>query len=216
MQCKAYSRRNQGPCRQHAMRGKDVCRMHGGKSWMGPGSATFRHGRRSKFLPSRLAAAYQDAMSDPKLMELRQEIALVDARIQDLLSRVDTGEAGEVWHKAQAAMMRFEREKAKQNLDGMQLALNRLQTLITRGASDYATWHEIGEQIEQRRKLCDSEARRLHLAHDTLTADRAMVLLAVIVDTVRRHVQDRAVLGAIAADLQALGMGGVADGGDQA
>ncbi len=219
MQCKAYSRRNQGPCRQHAMRGKDVCRMHGGKSRIGPGSATFRHGRRSKFLPSRLAAAYQDAMSDPKLMELRRDIAMVDARIIDLLQRVDTGEANEVWHKAQAAMARFEREQAKGHVDGMQLALNRVWTLIRHGAEDYAAWREIGALIEQRRKLCDSEQRRLTLAHEMISADRAMVLVAVVVETVRRHVQDRTILGAIAADLQALGMATLpapADGGSLA
>jgi hypothetical protein len=173
---------------------------------MGPASGTYKDGRHSKFLPARLAAAYQDMMDDPKLMELRAETALTDARINDLLSRVDTGEAGKVWHRAQAALARFEREKDRQNLNGMTRALARLKTLITCGASDYATWHEIGEQIEQRRKLCDSEARRLHLAHETITADRAMVLVTVIVETVRRHVQDRAILGAIAVDLQALGM----------
>jgi hypothetical protein len=212
MQCRAKSKRSQAQCRRHATPGRGVCRIHGGKSRIGIGSGTLTHGRRSKFLPSRLAAAYQDAMDDPKLIELREEIALVDSRINDLLSRVETGEAGVVWHRAQAALSKFEREKDKQNLDGMQLALDRLHGLITRGTSDYATWREIGEQIEQRRKLCEAEARRLHLAHDTLTADRAMVLVTVMVETVRRHVQDRAILGAIAQDLQALGMGSVSVG----
>jgi hypothetical protein len=215
MRCGA-KRRAGGTCGQWPIKGRTRCRLHGGKTLMGPASGTYKHGRHSKFLPARLAAAYQDAMDDPKLIELRQEIALVDARINDLLSRVETGEAGQVWRMAQAALARFEREKDRQNLDGMQHALERLHALITRGASDAATWRGIGEQIEQRRKLCEAETRRLALAHDTITADRAMVLLSVIVDTVTRHVHDRAILGAIAADLQALGMGSVSGGGDDA
>jgi hypothetical protein len=204
MQCKAYSRRRQQQCRNAAIRGVEVCRMHGGKTPRGAGSVHFKHGKYSRCLPTRLAAHYEEATHDPELLELRREIALTDARIIDVLRRVDTGESGAIWRQAQAAMARFRREQARGNLDAMPRALAQVQRLITEGAGDYAAWREVGALLEQRRKLCDSETRRLAASHDILTSEQAMTLLSQVVAAIQRHVQDKAVLSAIAQDMQAL------------
>src|SRR4051812_32142589 len=79
------------------------CRMHGGATPRGPALPQFKHGRYSRSLPTRLAAQYEAAQSDPVLMELRDEIALNDARLADLLGRVDTGESGSLWGAAAKA-----------------------------------------------------------------------------------------------------------------
>jgi hypothetical protein len=92
MHCKAWSRRNQQQCRNHAMRGQEVCRMHGGKTPRGPASVHYKDGRHSRFLPARMFADYTAAGLDPELMSLRRDLALLDARIIDVLKRVDQGE----------------------------------------------------------------------------------------------------------------------------
>jgi hypothetical protein len=204
MQCKAYSRRNQQQCRNAALRGVAVCRMHGGKTPRGAGSVHFKDGRYSACLPVRLAAHYDEATHDPELLELRRDIALTDARMIDLLQRVDTGESGQLWRQAQAAMARFRRERAKGNIEAMQWALARIEQLITEGVEDYAAWQEVMDLIEQRRKLVESEQRRLTMAHASLTSEQAMTLLAQVVAAIQRHVPDKAVLSAIAQDIQAL------------
>src|SRR3712207_8368067 len=63
-QCTKRSKRSGNRCRKDAMIGKEACHMHGGKTPMGPGSPHFRHGRRSKFLPSRLAARSEEHTSE--------------------------------------------------------------------------------------------------------------------------------------------------------
>jgi hypothetical protein len=205
MQCKAQSRRSGQQCRNPAMRGLAVCCMHGGKTPRGPASVHYKSGRFSRFLPTRLFAAYQAAAHDPELRSLRHSIAVVDARIIDILQRVDTGEAGSIWRDAQAAMAKFHLEQAKQNIDGMQLAIAQVDRLITKGAADDAAWGEIEELIEQRRRLCESEQRRLTLASEVLTAESAMLLLGQVVAVMKTPVPDRRVLTEIALDLQALG-----------
>jgi hypothetical protein len=205
MQCQAWSRRNQAQCRNYALKGLEVCRMHGGKTPRGPASVHYKTGRHSRFLPSRLFAAYGAALRDPELMSLRQEIALVDARIIDVLKRVDTGEAGVIWREAEAAMDRFERAKAKGHVEVMGLALAEVQRLITQGGADYAAWDEIGGMIEQRRKLVESEQRRLTLAAEMLSREQALVLMGQVVEIITRHVPERQVLQAIALEVQALG-----------
>jgi hypothetical protein len=97
MQCKAQSKLSGERCKRWVTPGRDVCRFHGGKVPRGPALPQFRHGRYSRFLPSRLAATYQTAAKDPELLSLRRELALVDARLDDLLQRVDTGESGALW-----------------------------------------------------------------------------------------------------------------------
>jgi hypothetical protein len=205
MQCKAWSRRNQQQCRNPAMRGQEVCRMHGGKTPRGPASTHYKDGRHSRFLPARMFAAYHAAGLDPELMSLRRDLALLDARIIDVLKRVDSGEAGVIWQAAQAAMARFDREWVKKDGDGMEAALAEMRRLLTQGASDWATWREVGKLIEQRCKLVESEQHRLTLAGEMIHREQAMALLGQVVAILRRHVPDRQVLHAIALDIQAVG-----------
>jgi hypothetical protein len=205
MQCKAFSRRNQQQCRNHAMKGLQVCRMHGGKTPRGPASANYKDGRYSRFLPARMFAAYRTAEHDPKLMELRQDIALLDARMIDVLKRVDTGEAGSIWVALQAAWARLGWAQVRGNVETYKLAYDDVGRLVTKGVGDTAAWREIGELIDQRRKLVETEQRRLALAHEMLSRDQAMALVGQVVDIFRRYVSDRDVLNAIALDVQALG-----------
>ena len=54
------------------MKGLAVCRMHGGKTPRGPASVHYKDGRWSRFLPSRMLAAYREAGLDPELLSLRE------------------------------------------------------------------------------------------------------------------------------------------------
>jgi hypothetical protein len=149
-------------------------------------------------------AQYRAAVQDPTLMELRRDIALVDARIIDLLQRVDTGESSAVWQEAKATLRRFHRAQARQDPEKMREHLHVLQELIERGANDYAAWAEIGAEVERRRKLVESEQKRLVLASEMLSAEQAMHLLTVVVDVIKRHIPDAKTLRAIAGDVERL------------
>jgi len=58
--------------------------------------------------------------------------------------------------------------------------------------------------MEQRRRLVESEGNRLVKMGQVLTYERAMILLAFVQDSIRRHVTDRAVLTLIAQDLRGI------------
>jgi hypothetical protein len=90
MKCNGKNRQGE-PCGNEAINGASKCRFHGGASLIGVASPTFKHGRYSKHLPTRLAARYAEALSDPQLLELRDEIALVGTRQTELLEQLDSG-----------------------------------------------------------------------------------------------------------------------------
>ena len=62
------------------------CRLHGGLTPRGVASANFRHGRYSKAVPA-LAVRYEAAVNDPDYLALSHEMALLDARIQELVEQ---------------------------------------------------------------------------------------------------------------------------------
>ena len=209
-QCKAKSKRSGVQCKNHAMIGKEVCRIHGGKSLSGLAAPAFKHGRQSKYLPARLMERYTEALDDPDLLALRDELALLDARLADVLGRVDTGEAGRHWIGLAEAWRTVER--SVNEVDRLQ-AMADLGDLIEQGVADYAAWDEVLRLIEQRRRLAESERKRLVEMQQMITVDRVMTLVAVLVDVVRRHVTDRQALSKISEDLR-LYLNAPAGGGD--
>ena len=130
--------------------------MHGGKTPVGPASPNWIDGRYSRVLPLGLVEAYRRSQDDPARLELGAEIALVDARIGELLRGIDQGTE-----------------------------------------EDDATWRVIAELIDRRRKLVESERRRLVQAEQMISAEQALALLALLVEAVHEHVHDRHALRAI-------------------
>jgi hypothetical protein len=204
MRCRAKAKHRQAQCRLPVVPGMTVCRFHGGRTPRGPALPQFKTGKYSKFLPARLAALYQTAEKDPELLSLRRELALVDARINELLTRVDTGESSARWASMREAWGDFRRHQADGDIPKMHTALARLDAIMERTAEDHLAWREIGEQIEQRRKLAMSETQRLIALRQVITAEQALALMGVLVEIITRHVNDQPTLAQIVADIQAL------------
>jgi len=190
MRCAAKSKQSGEQCKRHATPGRNVCVIHGGKSLAGPLSATYIHGRYSKYLPHGLAAKYEEAITDPDLLNLSGEIALVDARAMELLSAVNSGDAPALWGKLQKAS--GELTAAQQTGDAFKLAiaLNDMLDLIHRGSAEAARWQEIYNLFERRRKLVDSERRRREAMQNSVNAEGMMLLIAAIADLVNQNVTD--------------------------
>ncbi len=193
--------RSGGTCKNRAMP-NGRCRMHGGKSLGGIASPTYKHGRYSKYLPERLRERYVESLSDPDLIALREEISLTDARIEDLIKRVDSGESGEAWALARKALGELlEAETKGESLHG---PIAMLGEIIQRGLDDYGAWRELGGMIEMRRRLVESERKRLVDMQMMISAERAMLLISSIADIIRRNVTDVETKRAIQVELTAI------------
>jgi hypothetical protein len=204
MRCGVRNKRIGGRefCGSWPVKGRTRCRMHGGKTLVGTASPNYRSGRYSTYVPTGLRARYEQAHTDPDLLSLRSELALVDARLGDLLSRVTTGESGQLWMDLRKAHRAFTRARLAQDVHQMSVALAKQELIIESATQDHAAWAEIAELIEQRRKLAESESKRLVALQYVLTHEQALLFMHRLVDIITQHVPDKKALSAIIVDLQ--------------
>lgn len=178
--------------------------MHGGKSLSGVASPRYINGRYSKYVPARLAERYHAAVADPELLAQRHEIALLDGRLADLLVRVDSGEARTLWEQARKATDKMLRAFEANDLGGLHVGILELDRTIGSGLADHDAWFEIHAILEQRRKLVESERKRLIEMQQMVSAEKAMTLATALLSAVKENVTDRAALTAIQATFNRL------------
>lgn len=174
------------------MTGKTKCYHHGGKSLAGKDSGTYKTGRYSKYLPDRLAERYEEALQEQDLISMHNEIALVDSQLTTHLDELQQrGANGETWAEARSLLA-----------DGDLVRLERL--LAEGGNPDAVIWNTVNGLIEQRRRLADTERRRLEGEEHSVNLEKIMLLFAAILDIIRRRVSDVDAQRAVAQDLRAL------------
>lgn len=199
-QCKAKSKRSGEQCKNSAMKGRGTCRFHGGKTPGGIALPQFKDGRYSKYIPARLTTRYEQGLADGRLLELGDEIALLDSRLTDLLSRVDDGESASLWGKLIALWRNYQKSEG---LDRVGFGLE-IDQLIEAARDDYLAWNEIHTILEQRRKLVESERKRLVEIQQTITAKEAMTLIAALLGIIKDNVTDRDALQRISTAVNGL------------
>jgi hypothetical protein len=217
MECGA-KRRNGDLCRAPSMpNGK--CRIHGGKSLASIAHPNLTSGRYSKNLPTRMIGTYQERLNDPDILALRDDLSLLDARLEDLLAKVDTGECGETWAALLSSVHEFDKAERAVNLTANESkraewkadreeAMRTIIVLCQAGMADYAAWNEVKATLEQRRRAVETETKRRVLMQQMMTAEQAGIMQSAILDVIRRNVTDRPTLAAIASDFARLANAG--------
>jgi hypothetical protein len=180
------------------------CYKHGGASLGGIASPTFKTGKYSKYMPERLLERYHEAVSDPQLLELDHEIALVDTRLADLLTRVDTGEAAKNWKEAREINDEIKEALLNENYGAVVIACSALDRLISPALNDYEAWNQLSALLDQRRKLVESQRKRMIEQQQFVTVEQALLLVTALVDSVKRNVADPKALQAISIDVARL------------
>lgn len=215
MQCTSQSKQSGYQCRKDAVVGYQVCHIHGGKTPRGLAHPSTTHGRYSKSLPARMLSKYDEAREDREFLALSEDIALIDARLEDVLGRVDTGECGENWKALGLAVKEFneferkatcavtEGKRDEYNADRNE-RMRMICFLVEAGISDFNAWQELKGWLETRRKTVETEQKRLVSMQQMMSADQAEMLKARILSIIRANVQDRHALTAISREFELL------------
>ena len=205
--CGAKTRRGT-PCKETKLFPNMRCYRHGGPTPGGVASPHYIDGRSrnsrkySPYLPQRLTERYEVSTHDENLLEMRDELALIDSRITDIMERVDTGEAGRTWENAMTRFEQFVHASRFGNKEAQASAMNALGVALRRGQSDYAAWGEIVDLVERRRRLVESERKRMVEMQLMLSVDEGLLLTDALLMAVKNEVSDLATLSAISREFE--------------
>lgn len=200
MQCNAKSKASGVQCRRNAVNGSTKCQVHGGVTPKGIASANFKTGKYSKYLPTGLIDAYNDVQTDENLLSVRGDVELLDVLIRSKLVNLDTGESAAHWDSLLKSIVKARRAYKSEDYGGLEEQLDEMEALADKRRLHYATEQEITAQLEQRRKLVDTENKIILSKENAITNEQAMLLVSALLASVKANVNDAAALNRIQAD----------------
>lgn len=141
--CGAQLRKKPGQyCGRRPARGRSRCKLHGGAKGSGH---PIQHGRRSKYIGHLLAEGYRDAIGSPRLLNLRETVAVQDAIVQRCLARLNESDTPDFRTRALALYNRHVNPSDGDDGDDAN-ALARLGELLEAGCTEDRALRDVAEQ----------------------------------------------------------------------
>ena len=169
------------------------CHLHGGKSLKGPASGTYQGKGFSKYFPNKkLGQIFARSFEDPELMRSRKDLAIVETRLVELIQSLNSAQSGTLWKRLRKKYRELRRSRP--NSAKFTKAINEIGELIECGSSNDVIWKEIGQQVELRRRLLDSETKRSLATDRVLTSEQVQMLTEAMSRVILTHVKDRQTL----------------------
>jgi hypothetical protein len=166
------------------MADRTVCYMHGGKTPRGYGLPQTTSGRYSKILPLRLQTRYSEAIANPRLLSLHDDVGVCEARLAELFARLDSHESGTYWETLRETLEAFDAARASNQGAAMEAHLTTLRTLITAGGDEFHAWAEIQALWETRAKLTQTETKTLLTMQQMVSTEQLMLMFGVITQAI--------------------------------
>lgn len=192
-----------GYCTKDPVEGRTRCFKHGGHTPVGALSPHFKHGRDSRYVPQRIAKRFEAAKGDPELLSVHSSAAIIQARVDELLERVYSGESGANWRELFKLWELFTKHKRAGNVPGMQEVLELIDRPIRLGFADHTAWEELGLQVDRHARLADQEQKRRDKIAASMSVEEAMAMLGTVLDVITRHTSEEQ-QQAIGAELEQL------------
>lgn len=188
---------NGDPCKRWAQHHNDYCatcnqkRGHSAIFKPGPANPNYRHGVYAKVVPTKLLKAYQDGLDDPDLLSGKDEVAVLRARLTQVIERTETGESDATWDRLAAAKYEFELNVSQPDPTAQakaQKALSDIMSLIDTGHSQRLAWADVERLTALLDKLKMSERKRLMEMKAFVTITEAIAMLQTMTWTLKEIV----------------------------
>jgi hypothetical protein len=134
-------------------------------------------------------------------MSLRDEIALLDVRSQEVLEGFETGETPSVWEWAVKSFANvLDAAKAK---DAKKLAdaLNDHDKALQAGFNRKVVWDDYTKVVNDKSRILQSEWSRLRDMKLLVTNEQVMTLIQSLVSVIHKNIEDQATLDNISKGL---------------
>jgi hypothetical protein len=173
--------------------------MHGGQSLRGIAHPGYKNGRFAKDLLVSLQEDYGQTLRDPKLLELKEEISLLSARVHQ---RLRQGESGRRWKDIRAGLDALDEALDEGDSTKLKAAQMNLRDTVNSGIRDWANWAEVADLVERIRRLKDSEHKHRIDTRMAITIEQLAAETAAFLDVIQKTVKDPETLRALSNGLR--------------
>jgi len=194
-------------CKNPVRPGWKVCRSHGAGYRDKPGGLNNKqivNGKYANHLPAKLLTAYEEFVEDPDIVSMRNEMALLDARIIELVDTIGTSTSEDAWFSVRRACGVLGKKDIYE--EDVEEAVGLLGNALVYNDNDDKVWKDLMNVIDNRRKLAETERRRIVDAQHTMTYEQANMIISYMMTSIRTHVEDPEILRAISEDMRRLDM----------
>lgn len=159
-------------------------------------------------LPEHLHDRYKSAVTDPHLMSLRRDIALVSSLIASCSRRMQTGEpSARSWKRLREQAIGVIGSKKQGDEQAATQKLSELLRMISKGCPEVELQDELLKLIDSRLKTIAAEANRLKTLQEFMDRESTLSIARQFAEAVKQHVHDPAELRAIATEFQRIRQG---------
>jgi hypothetical protein len=155
-------------------------------------------------LPSRVSARYEAALADPTLLSLRDDIALLQAMVADIMAKTQDGEAQVDVDRVLRAVEQIAADSISLDHAGIVTELGKLRQLIVRCRSERAAMRAARELIREKAKLIAQESRLLADREAYVSVEQFLLTMRAIGAAVRQLVDDPEILRRIDGEVRRL------------
>jgi len=184
-------------CQNYPIAGSQWCKFHGAMAAKGIANSQFKDGRYSRYVPKALLDKYEAARDDPELLSQKDDIAILETRISQLLQRLDLDSNIHEWDFLEKKLQDLRVAVVSGANAQATTIIADLAEFVEKGQQDVKTWNEITRIMDIKRKVSESERKRLIEMDQIITAEKAMLLITMISTIVKKYVTDSATLSAI-------------------
>lgn len=186
LRCTGTSKQSGHRCGRRVSPGSNVCSFHGGRMPKGPLAKNYKHGKYSGSLPGKLLGAYHHSLHDPQIVSMSDALALCDSRIDELTKELEEADGpGDTITRARSKLREALRCNEGSARDGH---LSTLQDILERGASADQIWDRILQAIEGRRRVAETESRRIVSMGQAVPIQKVVEIIGMISQAMRNTV----------------------------
>jgi hypothetical protein len=110
-------------------------------------------------------------------LSTRENVALLEVRLLELMARLETGESGSLWGDLQSVWNELEAGFHSGDQALVQQALDCMRSLVQRGLRNEETWAELRAVIQEQSRAQALEWRRMVDLRQVLTLQEGMALI---------------------------------------
>jgi hypothetical protein len=187
----AKSKSTQTRCKNPAVSGSTKCRLHGGKSLKGHESPQFKTGAHSKYLPTRLAAIYEDIEADLEVNILSRNLKLREMFLREKLEMLDDApDSAKAWSELRDIADEMHKAFENDNLGMVQVSLMQLDRLINNMEAYHMAVDEIRRDLSEQRKDSQAKAGITAKSENSVTVPELMAFMGAFLGAIAQIVSN--------------------------